>query len=123
MKKDLTTLADIQVMVDAFYDQVNQDDLLAPVFNDVAQVNWAKHLPLMYSFWNRVLFAEGDYRGKPFPKHLPLPINEAHFERWVALFDANMDALFEGPIADDAKLRARSIAHVFQAKLGLIEIL
>ncbi len=120
MKNDLKTEDDIKLMVDSFYDIVNEDDLLSPIFNDLVQVNWKKHLPLMYSFWNKVLFARGEYKGNPFIKHVDLPVEKKHFDRWVQLFDENMDALFEGEIAESTKLRAKSIAHIFQSKIQFI---
>ncbi|HEX8327628.1 MAG TPA: hypothetical protein VF629_08810 [Hymenobacter sp.] len=47
---DLSTEADIVKLVDTFYARVNEDALLRPVFNDVAQVDWATHLPLCTIF-------------------------------------------------------------------------
>lgn len=115
---DLQSEADVRHLVDTFYEKVNADDILSPVFNDFAKVDWDHHLPRMYGFWNSVLFARGDYKGNPFMKHIPLPVGKDHFERWLALFVANMDEHFEGPMAEDAKQRARSIAHIFQNKLA-----
>lgn len=67
MKKDIEDEADIKLLVDTFYDSVNQDELLSPVFNGFAQVNWAHHLPAMYNFWSSVLFGTMAYKGQPFP--------------------------------------------------------
>ncbi|HHG85236.1 MAG TPA: group III truncated hemoglobin [Bacteroidetes bacterium] len=120
IKHDLSSEADIKRMVDSFYEKVNADETLSPVFNEFAQVNWEKHLPKMYSFWNKVLFAKGEYKGNPFAAHLPLPVDQVHFEKWVAIFEENMDELFSGPVAESTKLRARSIAHVFQSKLAYL---
>jgi hemoglobin len=119
LKTDITAREDVQVMVDAFYLQVQRDDLLAPVFGEQAQVHWESHLPTMYSFWEKVLLGQGEYRGNPFQKHIPLKIDAAHFTRWVSLFEQTVDAHFSGPVADDAKFRANTIAHIFQLKLGL----
>lgn len=121
MKPDLKTDEHIRLMVDSFYDKVNQDEILSYVFNDFSKVNWEEHLPRMYAFWNKILFAKGDYKGNPFQKHIPLPVEKAHFDRWIALFDQNMDEHFQGSVAEDAKLRARSIAHIFQSKLAFIK--
>ena len=118
-KKDISSSEDIQVMVDAFYLQVQKDNQLAPVFGDQAKVHWESHLPTMYSFWEKVLLGQGEYRGNPFQKHIPLKIDAAHFTRWVSLFEWTVDEHFLGPVADDAKLRANTIAHIFQSKLGL----
>lgn len=118
--EDIRNLDDIKQMVDTFYDKVNADPELSYIFNDVAQVNWVKHLPIMYAFWNKILFSEGDYRGNPFEKHIPLPIESQHFERWVQLFIENIDAQFEGEKAQEVKLRAQSIAYVFDNKLNFL---
>jgi hemoglobin len=118
---DVRSEADIRKFVDAFYADVQRDDLLGPIFNDVAKVNWDEHLPLLYQFWNTLLFRAGSYKGRPFPKHLPLPVTKAHFERWLQLFCASVDRLFKGPKAEEAKGFARSIADTFQLRMGLLE--
>ena len=107
-------------MVDSFYKRVNQDPLLSPVFNDFAAVDWEKHLPRMYSFWNTLILGAQSYKGSPFDVHIPLPVNQSHFDRWVALFEQNVDQGFKGSKAEEAKLRARSIAHIFRTKLDMI---
>lgn len=119
-KHDITTERDVKTMVDTFYDKVNSDDMLASVFNDFAEVDWTHHLPQMYMFWNNVILAIPGYKGQPFPKHLRLPISKEHFERWLDLFMANIDAQFEGPNTEHAKQSANNIANVFQYKMNLI---
>ncbi|HYF03069.1 MAG TPA: group III truncated hemoglobin [Patescibacteria group bacterium] len=119
---DITTRADIEQFVNSFYEKVNQDELLSPVFNDFAEVDWEKHLPTMYSFWETLLFDERTYSGRPFPPHTFLPVTAYHFERWVALFKKNIDEHFQGTTAEEAKLRATTIAHVFQNRLGIIPL-
>ncbi len=117
---DITTEDDVRTMVDTFYDKVNKDELLSPVFNDFAAVDWSRHLPVMYAFWNSLILGIPGYRGAPFPKHIELPISREHFERWLHLFRENIDEHFAGANADLAKLRAENIAQVFQYKMGLI---
>ncbi|MCC2547797.1 group III truncated hemoglobin [Hymenobacter sp. BT175] len=114
---DIQTEADIKLLVDTFYDKVNADALLAPVFNDVAHVDWPAHLPRMYDFWSGLLLHTTRYQGRPFLKHIPLPIGGTHFQRWLSLFLATVDDLFAGPVAELAKLRAGSIAQIFEARL------
>ncbi|ARS36608.1 group III truncated hemoglobin [Pontibacter actiniarum] len=123
MKRDLATEEDIKLLVDTFYDHVNQDDLLSPVFNGFAKVDWSRHLPVMYNFWSSVLFGSIAYKGQPFPKHMRLPIERKHFSRWVSLFLQTVDELFEGTKAEEAKHKASSIARVFQMKMGLFSFL
>lgn len=121
MRRDLENEEDIKLLVDAFYEAVNQDELLSPVFNGHAKVVWEKHLPLMYTFWSTVLLGSMAYKGQPFLKHMDLPIERRHFIRWVELFTQTIDLLFEGAKATEAKHKAISIAQVFQMKMGMIE--
>src|SRR5688500_4856136 len=116
---DICTELDVKTLVDSFYDRVNRDELLGPVFNDVAKVDWEHHLPTMYSFWNTMLFRTGEYSGRPWPKHEVLPLRKELFERWVKLFCETVDSLFAGPKASEAKARALSIADTFQTRAGI----
>ena len=118
--KEIESRDDVKKLVDAFYAKVNEDDLLAPVFNDFAGVDWEAHLPVMYSFWSSILFGEVGYRGNPFMKHIPLPIEKAHFDRWLQLFMETIDEHFTGEKAEEARKRAQSIAGIFQYKLEML---
>ena len=42
---DLDTPEEIAELVRRFYADVTQDDLLGPMFNEVARVDWSEHLP------------------------------------------------------------------------------
>jgi hemoglobin len=42
---DIETARNVKRLVDALYVKVNYDELLAPIFNEIAQVDWSKHLP------------------------------------------------------------------------------
>ncbi|MDB6110253.1 MAG: sec-independent protein translocase TatC [Pedosphaera sp.] len=116
---DIITEADIKTLVDSFYQKVNADELLSPIFNGVAQVDWAEHLPTMYQFWGSMLLRTNNYRGRPWPKHALLPVNAAHFTRWLALFKQTVDERFTGLKAIEAKNIAASIADTFQNRLQL----
>jgi hemoglobin len=118
--QDIATEQDIKLLVDSFYDRVNQDGVLGPIFNHVAQVNWEHHLPTMYSFWTQMLFRKPVYKGAPWPKHMVLPLTKQHFERWISLFSKTVDALFAGPKANEAKSAALSIADTFQTRFGIV---
>ena len=118
---DIVTEADIKTLVDSFYAKVNADALLSPIFNDIAKVDWQEHLPQLYKFWSTLLFRTNTYQGRPWPKHAFLPVNTAHFERWVSLFKATVDEHFEGPKATEAKNIAGSIADTFQNRMQLVQ--
>lgn len=120
---DIATRADIVRMVDTFYSLVREDDLLGPIFNDVAHVDWSAHLPKMYDFWEAVLFGRAVFKGNPLAVHLALAqrtsITGREFDRWIALFHATVEGLFEGEVADMARLRASRIATTMQHHLVL----
>lgn len=121
MKTDIRDLEDIKLLVDTFYSRVQENGLLGPIFNNVAQVDWSKHLPVMYSFWNSVLFGKQGYKGNPMDAHFKL--NEKRhlaghdFNTWKSLFMQTVDELFEGEIADSAKKKAVSIADLMFYKI------
>ena len=116
--RDIETREDIVLMVDTFYQKVQQDELIGPIFNSrIAPEAWPAHLDRMYTFWTTILLNQPGYSGQPFEKHRDMPIDAAHFERWVSMFKTIVDNLFEGPIANEAKYRAELMGHLFLAKL------
>jgi hemoglobin len=116
MKSDIKGLSDIVLFVDTFYSKVQSDDLIGPVFNNVIK-DWQPHLDKMYMFWNAALFGVPGFKGNPFAKHAPLPIEFKHFERWIILFNETIDEHFEGEMATDAKKRAGLMAAMFLNRL------
>src|SRR6476619_5975753 len=85
--RDLGDRDDVAEMVRRFYRDVAQDDLLGPMFNEVARVDWSEHLPKLTAFWCRALFGESGYSGNPFRAHERVhsqrAFSAAHFERWL----------------------------------------
>jgi hemoglobin len=53
--RDLDDRGEITELVRRFYARVAEDDLLGPVFEDVARVDWSTHLPKLTELWCRVL--------------------------------------------------------------------
>ena len=120
-KRDIKSIEDIELLVNKFYEKVNQDDLLAWIFNDLSKVDWRSHLPVMYDFWSSILLGTKAYKGQPFDVHLYLPVDKRHFDRWVGLFEETVDENFSGPVAKEAKLRANTISEIFQFKIKVIK--
>ncbi|MHB1179869.1 MAG: group III truncated hemoglobin [Daejeonella sp.] len=116
MKPDIKNLDDIIIFVNGFYNKVQQDELIGPIFNGVI-TDWAPHLETMYKFWNAALFGVPGFKGNPFAKHAPLPIKAEHFDRWLILFNEIIDNYFEGEMATDAKKRAELMAAMFLSRL------
>lgn len=117
-KGDIKNRDDIKKLVDAFYANVQLDELLYPVF---MHLDFAHHLPIMYNFWSSVLLGDLSYSGNPLQKHLALAITTAHFERWLLLFKETVMDNFEGEVATEAIKRSHTIAQLFQHKMGLVK--
>ena len=120
MLPDIQNRSDIKRLIDSFYDKVKQDDTIGYIFNDVAKVNWEHHLPIMYDFWEGIIFQKGNYSGNPMSVHIALnqrtPLLPAHFNRWKQIFLETVNELFEGTNAELARQRAVSIATMMQIK-------
>ncbi|UPL48764.1 group III truncated hemoglobin [Hymenobacter sublimis] len=114
---DIQSEEDVRLLVDSFYSRVQTDDLIGPIFEAVVQGQWPRHLATMYDFWSSLLLGTGRYRGRPFPKHLALPINSQHFRRWLALFVETVEAHFAGPTADEALYKAGNLASIFEYRI------
>ena len=84
-RKDISTLEDIQLLVNNFYQQVQVDPLIGPIFHGVIKDRWPQHLEKMHRFWQTVLLEEHTYFGSPFPPHAQLPVEQKHFDAWLAL--------------------------------------
>jgi hemoglobin len=120
--RDLHGEADLRALVEAFYEQVRGDERLGELFDQVAAVDWPRHLDKMVAFWGSVLFSNGGYHGDPMAAHLDLaardPFGEVELTRWLTLFRATVDARFEGPNAERAKQSAERIAGAIGRRLA-----
>jgi len=121
IKKDIENRKDIELLITTFYAKVKTDGAIGYIFNDIAKVNWEKHLPIMFDFWENVLFYTGAYDGNPMIVHQHLnrvvPLTQPHFKQWEKLFTQTVDELFNGTNATLAKQRALSISTVMQMKI------
>ena len=97
-------------LVHRYYDRVRGDPLLGPVF--AARItDWGPHLDRMVAFWSSVALMTGRYSGAPVPAHLGLPVGQAHFDRWLALFRETARAVCTPVGAEHLIERAERIAR------------
>ncbi|ACU04046.1 group III truncated hemoglobin [Pedobacter heparinus] len=116
MKTELANFEDIVLFVNSFYDKVQSDELIGPIFSAVI-TDWQPHLEKMYNFWNAALFGVPGFKGNPFAKHAPLSLEKQHFERWLLLFRQTIDTYFEGTMAEETKKKADMMAIMFLSKI------
>ena len=121
MNPDIATRDDCERLVRAFYERAFLDDMLGPVFVNVAKLDLDTHVPRITSFWETVLLGARSYGGGAFIPHYELdqltPLTPQLFDQWVSLWSDTVDERFAGPVATDAKRRARLVASAFSSRL------
>ncbi len=117
--KDLESRADIAVVVDRFYARAIQDEQIGYLFEGLDLMN---HLPVIYDFWENILWRTGAYKGGMMYKHLLLnarkPLKLEHFQRWLELFTQTIDEHFAGENARTMKQFAHSVARTIYARVS-----
>jgi hemoglobin len=121
-RPDLADPTQVHHLVVAFYREVVFDEVLEPVFGEVAEVDWAEHIPKLIDYWCWILFGTGGPTGAVTGTHAHLhglrPIEPVHCDRWFALWVASVDGRWRGPRAEHAKRHAATLMaglarHVF----------
>ncbi|MDQ3802006.1 MAG: group III truncated hemoglobin [Acidobacteriota bacterium] len=112
MKQDIENRSDLELLLTEFYKIATTD---AEIGHHFAGLNLAAHLPIIVDFWEKVLFGKQIYFGNPLFVHQKLneksTLELEHFRRWVEIFSQTVDEFFAGETAENAKLRAKMIAH------------
>lgn len=121
-RPDLATRTEVNDLVIEFYREILFDDLLQPVFEEVAEVDWAEHILKLIDYWCWILFGTEGYRGAVTRTHRHLhgraAVEPEHCDRWYALWATCVDQGYAGPCADKAKRHAATLMaglakHVF----------
>ncbi|MCW3462925.1 group III truncated hemoglobin [Chitinophaga nivalis] len=124
VQREIANREDVILLVDSFYEKVQQDNLIGFIFNDIARVDWSHHLPIMYNFWESLLLDSHNYGRNAMEPHFRLnkliPLEPAFFDRWLELFEATVHELFTGTKASLAITRARSIKGIMALKMDRI---
>jgi hemoglobin len=103
-------------LVDLFYGRVHRDPLIGPVFEQFVR-DWDQHMCAMRNFWSTSLLGRGTYRGNGFAQHMRLPLEEAHFSRWLELWEKSATEVLPPAIAQRAIGKGRHMAESFKAGL------
>lgn len=121
--KKLESRADIEFLVNTFYDKVGRDETIGFFFSDVAKVDWSHHLPKMYAFWETLLFGQISYKGNPMAMHFPInekvAMEKRHFAHWIKLWTETVEENFSGEMADLAIYKATNIANLMGHKMEM----
>lgn len=117
-KFDHITDETIIVLVDHFYDNIRQDDMLGPIFQRVIGDGWDHHMPKMYAFWSSVMLKSGRYKGRPVPTHMKIgSLTPEHFSQWLDLFRQAAESLYIPEMAAQFVAKSEMIAESLQLAL------
>jgi len=123
--EDIENRKDVEFLVNEFYAKVLKDKKIGCFFNEIAHIDWNKHFPIMYDFWETILFDTMKYKGNPMTKHIVLsrkePMTSEHFERWLLLWNQTVNENFTGDRASEAIKRAKMIADLMKYKTATNE--
>jgi hemoglobin len=100
----------VRRLVHGFYERVRRDPLIGPVFEQRIQ-DWEPHLARMCDFWSSVVLMTGRYSGAPMPRHVVLPVDARHYDRWLELFRETANAVCTPGAAEVFIDRATMIAR------------
>ena len=120
-RRDLDSRTEIHDLVVAFYREIALDDLLGPVFAEVAEVDWSVHIPRLIDYWCRVLLRQPCFDGNILAPDQRIHELEAFhselFDRWLRLFIVAVDDHWQGPMADAAKAHASRMATTLARRI------
>lgn len=123
-KSDVKNRADIQSIVERFYELSFQDERLGDIFKNIAPLHLEEHIPLVVNFWEGIVFDVYTYKGNVTEKHFSVnsltPLTKFDFDLWLSYWQQAIDELFEGEFAENMKYRANSIANIMSYKLDYI---
>jgi hemoglobin len=112
-RPDLSTPAHVHDLVTVFYREIMFDELLEPIFSEVAEVDWVEHIPRLIHYWCSILFGTSSDTGSVTKTHRHLhslqPIEPEHCDRWFSLWIHSVDERWEGPNAERAKSYAAAL--------------
>ena len=121
-KPDLDRRSEIHDAVVGFYREVVFDDVLGPVFDEVAEVDWAIHMPTLVDYWCRVLLGEATTGLPMLAAHARIhalePLTREMFDRWYTLWAATIDERWAGPCAERAKRHAERVATTMARRVS-----
>lgn len=118
---DLDSEANIRTFIDSFYLKVLADEVLEPIFNDVAAIDINVHIPIIVQYWQKLLLGQKGYSRHTMNIHRDVHRKSAFtaeaFDRWLTLFTQTARLEYSGPYTDKAIKIATSIAENMHVSL------
>ncbi len=103
----------------SFYKKAIVDEVLAPFFideigDDITNEDWIDHIELLADFWLAKILGEDTYYGNFVGAHVKMPhLKRETFTRWLELFSATADEVYEPDIAKVFKKKGHQFSQEF----------
>lgn len=118
--KKETGIDDVMIdkLVRAFYQKIQIDPVLGPIFNNRID-DWEPHLLKMIDFWSSATLKTGKYNGNPMIIHNQIPIDSRFFDHWLALFAKTAAEICPPGPAEIFKEKAKLIAGSLELGIAI----
>jgi Truncated hemoglobins len=81
----------LQLLLRRFYADVRQHNTIGPIFN--ARIHdWPSHMEKIADFWSGLTGGPPRYGGGFAGRHMPLGLEERHFQAWLELWHRHCHA-------------------------------
>lgn len=105
-------------LLNYFYADVRQHKEIAPIF-DAQITNWPAHIETIADFWSGVTGGPSNYSGAMPMKHVPLGLEENHFQAWLDLWSRHCRARLAPQEASELIDVAATIGRRLRQIVGL----
>jgi hemoglobin len=104
----------LRLLLRRFYADVRQHEVIGPVF--AARINdWPAHLEKIRTFWAGLTGGPTLYSGGMAARHIPLQLEERHFEAWLGLWHRHCRAHLPAQEAEEMIAVAEMIGQRLRA--------
>ena len=108
----------LQQLLKYFYADVRQHHEIGPIF--AAHIHdWPAHLEKIADFWSGVTGGPANYRGGMAMRHMPLGLEEKHFQAWLGLWARHCRARLAPAEAAELIAAAETIGQRLRAMTGV----
>lgn len=107
----------LQLLLRRFYADVRQHNEIGPIFGENVE-DWPAHLEKIADFWSGLTGGPALYGGGMAARHIPLRLEEKHFQAWLGLWRRHCEAHLPAPEAAELITIAEAIGQRLRAITG-----
>lgn len=104
----------LALLLRRFYADVRQHQEIGPIFAEHIE-DWPAHLEKIAGFWSGLTGGPALYGGGMAARHIPLRLEENHFQAWLGLWQRHCRAHLPAPEAEELIVIAESIGQRLRA--------